>query len=507
MAGPFARIGGLINSLANNGDLGAIGEGLLAGSQYGHNAGDEIERALAANQQRRAAQQRYKAGQLNMQLAQAQLPAKLAYQKLMERLAQQYGGAQPYTQSAIPLPFKAATPQPTKIPSLVDTMLPPSKPVPDAPRPAGWNSPSSQITQAMPKNIAGGQPNLGLMGAIGAAMNGNPLGLIAYSKEQAALNAPVKLTTPGGGEELLGRRADGSYGVLYGGQQAPIKLGLPGGGQELVGPGANGKYGVLFSGGPPKPTEREQRIADLEKQLVARGMPATQAHDYAVNVTDHNLQMHINPVTGAIDYTNMAQLPFTAAGNGSPLSGAAAEIPFTTKSTPVPAPQTGQTMWDAAGLGTGPLSATAAGLSDISGMFGLPVAKKTIQARQRLKLDAQSMVRALSNNPRFPVNERKWLTDQLDLQPGIIDNPQAMRARMQAVDSQLRTWREQALRTANNPNMPVKTRAAQKQKAEEISNFLALLGVPQGTGSQRPATAAPSEPNALPEGWSVQRVQ
>lgn len=269
---------------------------------------------------------------------------------------------------------------------------------------------------------------------------------------------------------------------------APIKLNTPGGGQELVTRTPAGGYSSVYRPPQalPKPDDRSRKIAALQSQLIGKGMDPQKARDYATNVTDGNLRMNINPQTGSIVFTDI-------------VNGTAHEVPLANAAGPVPTPAPGQTMWDAANLGTGPISGAAAGISAVSGALGGPVADQTIKARQTLKLGAQSMSRALANNPRFPVAERKWLQDELSLLPSLVDNSKAMHDRMETVDSALRTWLAQAQRNANDTSLPVSTRQAQKQKAAEIQDFLAQLGVPR-----KGQSAPPEQQTGMPPGWKVE---
>jgi len=141
--------------------------------------------------------------------------------------------------------------------------------------------------------------------------------------------------------------------------------------------------------------------------------------------------------------------------------------------------QPGYTLYDQAVHATGPGSALAAVAAVPLAMMGLPYSKRTVMARQSMRTEVQNLIRALAINPRFPVGEQERIREEVNLLPGILDDPELMRSRMESLDSSLRRRMESARTDANDTGLPEDTRSSQKSNAQAIENFLDVLGVPK----------------------------
>lgn len=107
-----------------------------------------------------------------------------------------------------------------------------------------------------------------------------------------------------------------------------------------------------------------------------------------------------------------------------------------------------------------------------------PGAAEITQNRTAFRAATRSLVRALANNPRFPVAEMNAIRKEIAIEPAIMDNERALQARMAEIDDVLSNRIAQNLRTAGDPSLPAKQRADARQAAVEMQNFLETLGVP-----------------------------
>ena len=147
----------------------------------------------------------------------------------------------------------------------------------------------------------------------------------------------------------------------------------------------------------------------------------------------------------------------------------------------------GETLWDVAGDATG----LWAGLRELyslgAGNVGLPIAEETLKGRQLMKTESQALVKALSNNPRYPVSEMNWIRKEVaNIEPSIAAAPSVMRARMVSLHESLSRRAELDAQDARDPSLPPKKREEARQAATEIQRFLRVLGVPQGTKTAPP---------------------
>lgn len=153
-------------------------------------------------------------------------------------------------------------------------------------------------------------------------------------------------------------------------------------------------------------------------------------------------------------------------------------------------PQPRIRLWDLAERSAGVIPTLKEVASGVTGQIGLPVATETIDARQTFRTAQNDFIRALSINPRFPVAEMERLRKETSIEPGVFDSPEALRARMRAVDRYLRGRLENEIRASQDTSLPVETRRAAAQAANDIRNFLDIMGVPQEEGGSRlPATS------------------
>jgi hypothetical protein len=178
------------------------------------------------------------------------------------------------------------------------------------------------------------------------------------------------------------------------------------------------------------------------------------------------LKVSQNPNTGRVELLDEA-------------SGTAVELPVENLHKAfTPKPEKGRTLWAMSDWSTGPGSAATAAYNIPAAIVGLPVNTKVTQARQTLRTTSQSMVRALSINPRFPVGEQNRIREEIALLPSLLDDPVLMRNRMISLSYDLGVRMEQELSVANDTSVGDKLRRESQARATEIKNFLPIMGVP-----------------------------
>jgi len=205
---------------------------------------------------------------------------------------------------------------------------------------------------------------------------------------------------------------------------------------------------------------RQNRISNIALQLQKNnGLSPDQAIIEATNIADGNVRYDVleSGQTRRIDL----------------VSGTVSEVPITGAQQPIPQPQQGRTLFELASEATGPVSAARAaaarvGISDPA----------VLSARTELRNSMQELSKALVVNDRFPVAEVERVRRDTDLDPAIIDNPEAMRARMIGLESYLSRRQSQAERDASDPSLPQSVREGQASNASSIRNFRAVMGVP-----------------------------
>lgn len=240
---------------------------------------------------------------------------------------------------------------------------------------------------------------------------------------------------------------------------------------------------------PERDTALEAKINEITTSL---GVDRKTAAEIATGT----VRVVIEPTTQQPYLVNLATQTARPIGPDMPRaaptpSTRAPQAPAVTQSAPEQAePQPRIRLWGLAERSAGAIPALKEVASGVTGQIGLPVATETIDARQTFRTAQNDFIRALSINPRFPVAEMERLRKETSIEPGVFDSPEALRARMRAVDRYLRGRLENEIRASQDTSLPVETRRAAAQAANDIRNFLDIMGVPQEEGGSRlPATS------------------
>jgi hypothetical protein len=281
-----------------------------------------------------------------------------------------------------------------------------------------------------------------------------------------------------------------------------------------------------------QPSARETRINEMMSTYGVDRITASRIVDNVDTVA-------ADPVTGMpllVNRMSGESRPVTAAGPslaGPPAAAPTTAAPTTAapaaagsgtaapSATPTTEGSAGEqprrTLWQMAPDVTGLVPAIQETAQGVTGQVGVNVAPAGLVRDRQTFANAQSeLIRALSINPQFPVKEMERIRQEVSISPGAMTDERSLRERMRAVDTYLREKLENQTRAGQDASLPVDTRRAARQAAEDIRNFLSILGVPRQSEEPAPPpprqdtrrrdTRQPSRPPQQ-EGWSIQPIE
>lgn len=253
------------------------------------------------------------------------------------------------------------------------------------------------------------------------------------------------------------------------------------------------------------PSERERRIEDIMR---TNGVDRTTAS----NIVNGIVVIRNNPVTGEQEQVNVLTNEVAplrrAAAPAAPAAGGTTAEPAAPGAAPSgterqPSAQPPRTLWQMAPQVTGVVPAVQEAVQGVTGQAGVNVAPEgLVTARQTFNNAQGELIRALSNNARFPVGEMERIRQEIAITPSAMTDPRSLRERMQSVDTYLRNRLQNEERAGTDPSLPVAQRQEARRAANDIRNFLAVLGVPregEGTTEGRtPRSRQRSEQGNIP---------
>ena len=281
-----------------------------------------------------------------------------------------------------------------------------------------------------------------------------------------------------------------------------------------------------------QPSARETRINDMMSTYNVDRQTASRIVDNVDNVV-------ADPVTGTPQLVNRItgeSRPVTASGPS--IAASTAATPTTAAPTAVapaaagsgtaapraapptenaPGEQPRRTLWQMAPDVTGLVPAIQERAQGAVGQTGINVAPAgLVRDRQTFATAQNELIRALSINPQFPVREIERIRQEISIAPGAMTDERSLKERMTAVDTYLREKLANQERAGQDTSLPVDTRRAARQSANDIRNFLSILGVPRQ--SEEPAPPPPRQDNRRrdtrqpsrppqQEGWSIQPIE
>jgi len=100
------------------------------------------------------------------------------------------------------------------------------------------------------------------------------------------------------------------------------------------------------------------------------------------------------------------------------------------------------------------------------------------QATAFIRNSVNQLNRAIATNPRFSEGERTQIMAELDLMPGLIDNPAAYRNRLIGLDDILGRLERETLAMGEMENLKAEDRGLSRTKTNEIRKIRELIGLP-----------------------------
>lgn len=253
----------------------------------------------------------------------------------------------------------------------------------------------------------------------------------------------------------------------YAQKQSPIKVGA---GETLVNPDTMQPMYTAPSA-EKAPDQRAQKIQSLAPQLAQTlGVDQAQAAEAAANivdgivrydVTEQGRVLEINTSTGAVK-----ELPISSS-QAQEISSAASQ-------------SENDNSFSLYGLSeeiSGVTPTAKAAAAKVSAMFGLEAFPETVTNRQIAEGAMQGLVRALSINDQYPVREIERIrNDMAKISPRLLSGGPEVRAQMKGLNTLLTSELETARRDSSNPEMPTEIRAGAARAANDIKNFLGVMG-------------------------------
>lgn len=293
------------------------------------------------------------------------------------------------------------------------------------------------------------------------------------------------------------------------------------------------------------PGARDRRIADMMAtynidRATAAGIvdgiesvvvdPVTGIPHFVNRITGESRPAGRGAATGATSGTSQGTsqgttpgaTPSAAPGTtpGTPPGSSPAPAPGTTPTVPRSptgreSAQPARSLFELASVPrtTGVLPAIGEMVQGVAGQVGVNVVPPELTERRQVFRNVQNeIIKAVINNPRFPVAEQERIRREINIEPGAFTDPQTFLARIRTLDGTLRTNLVNRENEAQDTSLPVAERQASLKAANDIRNILAMLGVPQGgeepAPAPRPQRRDTRQPSRAPQqgGWSIQPV-
>tara|TARA_Y100000361_G_scaffold119591_1_gene111103 strand:- start:1240 stop:2535 length:1296 start_codon:yes stop_codon:yes gene_type:complete len=236
--------------------------------------------------------------------------------------------------------------------------------------------------------------------------------------------------------------------------------------------------------------------AEQEIQRVMKANPGISFTD-AVNIKEGVVKIISNPVTGDSFLVNLAT------GEEKPLQSSSV-ITAATSSTLAPssdADPSSINLYKIAESTTGIIPAIKAAAQRVTGQIGIDVADPELLENIQTFQTAQSDIRrSMRTAPKFLASEMALLDKELNISPGPFKDSATLLAQIRSVNKSVRNRLKAIAKSINDPNLPADERAAGLRLQNDLTNFLRILGVPQGEES---AEGMPPSPDANTTGFKI----
>jgi hypothetical protein len=225
-------------------------------------------------------------------------------------------------------------------------------------------------------------------------------------------------------------------------------------------------------------------------QMVATYPGLTRAQ--AMDLANGFVKVNLDPNSGETSLVNIRTGTAESVDiDASQFEDLARQVGFPNAATP-----NDQVLYDMA-QSTGLYNAFTGWAQGIVGQVGLQVADPEVQEQiQFMNTATRRLVRALSENPRFPEGERLAIEKEVNIKPAAWTDTQSLQAQMRGVDKALRSRMKEELAKGQNRFLSPDERRGARVAAMDIYNFLQVLGVPQdgeqaGGGGRGEGTPSP----------------
>lgn len=217
--------------------------------------------------------------------------------------------------------------------------------------------------------------------------------------------------------------------------------------------------------------ERERRVGSLMDTM---GISRREA----LGLVEGTTKIQSDPTTGnavIVDMVTGSTKPIDMSPDLQEQMGMGAQAGATDQSDP------SRSLFEMAKQSTGVWNSLKTIGQRATGQVGVKLgdAPEVVEMRQNISNAQQQLVRALSVNPRFPVSEQERIRKEVDISPSAWNDPVTIESKMRGVDEALRERLDDEVKAHQNKSLPRNTRQAALQAANDISNFLELLGVPE----------------------------
>jgi hypothetical protein len=262
--------------------------------------------------------------------------------------------------------------------------------------------------------------------------------------------------------------------------------------------------------------EQQQRIGDLKIMAAQQALTAPQEQkmpfagtgfdqQVANEVYKFNLQRGMTPdqaTQNAIDTVMMSKQRMTA----DPVTGSPVLVPGAAvfnreqpqRREPIQAPPADplraanemfglmsaeQPLYGRLSEATGAVSGLQKGIGQVLGQAGIRYGADYTAASQALATEANSLVKALQQNPRYAEGERKQVREDVGILPSLLNSPEQARVKLEELDRTLRRYLSDEIQISRNESMPKERRQQAMMTSVDIARFLNAAGVPQRGGA------------------------
>lgn len=151
---------------------------------------------------------------------------------------------------------------------------------------------------------------------------------------------------------------------------------------------------------------------------------------------------------------------------------------------------------EATGVGPGAKAALAAGVGPLGGY----TAEATTKAKAKFKAAENTLIRAFSLNPRYPVAEQERIRGNIQIQPKFWDSAEQMRHRMSGIRDFLEQERDIAVWESSRPGIGRTQKTLEENTVADFDRFLSGLGKPPEAAPEL-SDLPPPPPGIDPEDW------